>query len=199
MQLLGVEIKWNIPNLLSLLRIVLVPVFMVLYLLRYDMWSFGVLLLSGLSDVLDGIIARRCNQITDFGKLLDPIADKLTQVAVVICLATRYPSLMYLALLCLAKELCQAIGGFILLRKRSTVRGSKWFGKLSTVVFYTCMLAIVLWDEKLHPVVWWSLVSLAGLCMLLAFAGYMRLFIRLFSAGKDKEDSAAPATEPEKG
>ena len=92
MQLMNIEWKWNIPNLLSLLRILLVPVFVILYLLSSDermdlmYWSFGVLILSGVTDSLDGIIARKCNQITDLGKLLDPVADKLTQVAVVLSL-----------------------------------------------------------------------------------------------------------------
>ena len=199
MQLLGVEIKWNIPNALSLVRILLVPCFMTLYLLHYDGWAFGVLLVSGLTDVLDGVIARRFNQITDFGKLLDPLSDKLTQMGVVICLATRYPSLLYLAALCLVKELCQGIGGVILLRKRSAVRGSKWFGKLSTVVFYTSMLAIVLWQDMPTPV-WWILVGIAGLCMLFAFLAYMRIFIQIVVAErKNKSVSAIPATESEKG
>ena len=75
MQLMNIEWKWNIPNLLSLLRILLVPVFIILYLLSSDerldlmYWSFGVLILSGVTDSLDGIIARKCNQITDLGKL----------------------------------------------------------------------------------------------------------------------------------
>lgn len=198
MQLLGVEIKWNIPNALSLLRILLVPCFMALYLLHYDMWAFGVLLVSGLTDLLDGVIARRFNQITDFGKLLDPLSDKLTQVGVVICLTTRYPSLLYLAALCLIKELCQGIGGVILLRKRSAVRGSKWFGKLSTVVFYASMCAVVLWQDMPAPI-WWTFVGLAGLCMLFAFLAYMRLFIQIVVAERKEKQTAVIPAEPEKG
>ena len=83
MQLMNIEWKWNIPNLLSLLRILLVPVFVILYLLSSDermdlmYWSFGVLILSGVTDSLDGIIARKCNQITDLGKT--KIADFVEQ------------------------------------------------------------------------------------------------------------------------
>lgn len=128
MQLMNIEWKWNIPNLLSLLRILLVPVFVILYLLSSDermdlmYWSFGVLILSGVTDSLDGIIARKCNQITDLGKLLDPVADKLTQVAVVICLATRFSQLIPLVVICFVKELAQSIGGLILLRRGAEVR-----------------------------------------------------------------------------
>lgn len=201
MQILNVEWKWNVPNALSVLRILLIPCFMVLYLMRLDGWAFGVLLVSGLTDALDGVIARKFNQITDCGKLLDPVSDKLTQVAVVICLTTRYSQLLPLAILCFVKELCQAIGGIILLRNNSAVRGSKWFGKLSTVVFYACMLALVLWSESLPPVVSWVLVSLAGLCMLFAFLGYLRMFIQIYRVEKRKKSDLppTPAEVPEKG
>lgn len=202
MLIFGVEWKWNIPNALSVLRIVLVPVFMTLYLLHLDMWAFGVLLLSGVTDCLDGVIARRLHQITDCGKLLDPVSDKLTQVGVVICLTTRYPSLLALAVLCLVKESCQAVGGLILLKKRSTVRGSKWFGKLSTVVFYGCMLAIVLWSDSMPEPLWWGLIGLAGLCMLVAFIGYLRMFIQIYlteRAAVRQTAAPIPAEEPEKG
>lgn len=201
MQILNVEWKWNVPNALSVLRILLIPCFMALYLLRLDMWAFGVLLVSGLTDVLDGVIARKFNLITDCGKLLDPLSDKLTQVAVVICLTTRYRELLPLAILCFIKELCQAIGGIILLRKNSAVRGSKWFGKLSTVVFYACMLALVLWNDSLPSAACWVLVSVAGLCMLLAFLGYLRMFIRIYRAEKQRASDlpSTPAEVPEKG
>ena len=149
MQILNVQWKWNIPNALSVLRILLILPFMVLYLLGLDNWAFGVLLLSGVTDMLDGFIARRFNMITDCGKLLDPLSDKLTQVSVVVALTTRYRELLPLALLCLVKEVCQGIGGILLLRRRSKVRGSRWFGKLSTIMFYICMLVMVLWRDRL--------------------------------------------------
>ncbi|MBQ4333476.1 MAG: CDP-alcohol phosphatidyltransferase family protein [Clostridia bacterium] len=201
MQILNVTWKWNVPNALSVLRILLVPVFMVLYLTHLDGWAFGVLLLSGITDALDGIIARKFNQITDCGKLLDPISDKLTQVAVIVCLTTRFTELLPLAILCFVKESCQAIGGIILLKKKSAVRGSKWFGKLSTVVFYTCMLVLVLWRDVLPPMVEWILVGLVGLCMLLAFVGYLHVFIRVYRAEKAAAGDPAtdPAQVPEKG
>ena len=112
MNVMGVEIKMNIPNALSLVRIVLLPVFATLYLMSNQYsnllyWSFGVLLLSGITDSLDGIIARKFNQITELGKILDPVADKLTQVTVVLCLAVRSLELIPLLIICFAKELIQ--------------------------------------------------------------------------------------------
>lgn len=191
MQILNVTWKWNVPNALSLVRIVLVPVFMVLYFARLDRWAFAVLVLSGVTDMLDGLIARRFNQITDCGKLLDPISDKLTQMAVVIALATRYRELLPLAGLCLVKETCQGIGGVIMLKRNSAVRGSKWFGKVSTVVFYTSMSALVL--LPLSALMRWLLVAAAGTCMLVAFIGYLRIFIQI-----SREENPLSA-ESEKG
>ena len=188
MQILNVTWKWNIPNVLSLLRILLVPVFLVLYLSGLDRWAFGVLVLSGLSDMMDGFIARHFNQITDCGKLLDPISDKLTQVAVVIALATRYRELLPLAALCFVKETCQGIGGFIMLKRQTAVQGAEWFGKLSTVVFYTAMSVMVLF--RLSGLWRWLLVAAAGVCMLIAFIGYLRIFIELSREGKPVSDEA---------
>ncbi len=199
MQILGIEWKWNVPNALSVLRLLLVPLFMALYLLHLDMWAFGVLLLSGVTDILDGIIARRFNQITDCGKLVDPLADKVTQVAVVICLATRYSELLVLAIICFAKELCQGIGGLLLLRKGSTMRGSKWFGKASTVIFYACMLLIVLWSSAIPTPMLWGLVALATLSMLAAFIGYLNIFIKISATGKKVAQLSADPAEPKKG
>lgn len=196
MQILNVTWKWNIPNTLSLVRILLVPVFLVLYLNHLDWWAFGVLVFSGVTDMLDGFIARHFNQITDCGKLLDPISDKLTQVGVLIALATRYRELLPLVILCVIKETCQAIGGVIMIKRRNTVQGSLWFGKLSTVVFYVCMSVLVvstLFDVTLSPNMRWLVSALAGACMLIAFVGYLRVFILASRKGKPVSD------ETEKG
>ena len=197
MQIFNVQWKWNIPNALSVLRILLILPFMVLYLMGLDNWAFGVLLVSGITDMLDGYIARRYNMITDCGKLLDPLSDKLTQVSVVVALACRYKELLPLALLCLVKEVCQAIGSVILLRRKSKVRGSRWFGKLSTIMFYACMLVMVLWTDAPSGARW-ALVSVASLCMLLAFIGYFRLYIQI-RREEAMEESVDPSQVSEKG
>ncbi len=200
MQIFNVQWKWNVPNALSLLRLALVPTFSALYLLGLDHWAFGALALSGVTDFLDGFIARRFNQITDCGKLLDPLADKLTQVMVVICLTTRYPELLPLTVICFAKELSQAVGGVILLHGGCAVRGSKWFGKVATVVFYLCMLALVLWHDRLNFWMVAALIGVAALTMLVAFIGYLRLFIQIHreTAQGGSSMAAAPHIDTEK-
>lgn len=171
-----IEFKWTIPNLLSLLRILLLPLFVVLYLHDQIYWACAVLVLSGVTDALDGVIARKFNQITDLGKLLDPVADKLTQVTVVICLATRYPELIGLVVICLVKELGQAIGALFLLHRGDEVRGARWFGKVSTFVFYGAMALIVLIEDMPTPL-FIGLIVLVSVLMLVAFVGYMKTFI----------------------
>lgn len=197
MLILNIEWKWNIPNTLSVVRIALIPVFATLYLLGQDWWAFAVLLLSGLTDAVDGFVARRFNMITDCGKLLDPLSDKLTQVVVVLCLTTRYTELLPLTVLCFVKELAQGIGGVLLLRKKVQAQGAKWFGKVSTVLFYVTMLVIVLWHDDLlvnAPWVLYALVALVAIVMVIAFGGYLRLFIRI-----RREVPPTAASEPEKG
>ncbi len=169
---------WNIPNVLSLVRLGLLPVFAVLYFNDQLEWAVVVLLLSGLTDLLDGVIARRFNQITKIGKLLDPFADKLTQVTVLLCLLVRYRALIPLAIICLIKEALQAIGGWILFSKNAVIRGSKWFGKVSTFLFYAVMLLIVVWDD-MPPAVLASLIVLVAATMVFSFFKYMMIYLKL--------------------
>lgn len=99
-----------------------------------------MLVLSGVTDSLDGIIARRFHQITDFGKLMDPVADKITQVTVVICLAVRYTVLIPLVVICLVKELHPSGGRvYPAAQGGENPGGPRWFGKVSTFVFYGAM------------------------------------------------------------
>lgn len=187
------EWKWTIPNILSLFRIALVPVFAVLYLKseRYPLllgWAIGTLAVSGLTDMFDGMIARKCNQISEIGKMLDPIADKLTQVTVVLCLTLRLKWLWPLFAVCFVKELLQSIGAAMLLyRDQSQVQAARWYGKISTVVFYVAMALFVMfppapavplvgeWNMPLW--VFAALMVLVGVWMILAFYGYARVFL----------------------
>ena len=191
--------KWTVPNALSLFRLFLVPVIAITYWAsQYDgvylYVAAGALILSGLSDALDGWIARRFNQITEIGKLLDPIADKLTQVTVVVCLTLRYPRLLPLLAICVVKEACQAIGGFILLGRGEKVRGAKWYGKLSTIVFYVAMSAVVVFNDRLTDAWMYALIGVVSAAMIFAFVCYFREYIRI-RRGSKPEDGDEPDAE----
>ncbi len=181
MKLINIKWQWTVPNVLSLIRIALLPAFAVLYLNSAAhpsllIWAFAVLVVSGLTDLFDGWIARRFNQISEAGKLLDPLADKLTQLTVLVCLATRFQELVWLMAVCLLKEAAQVIGGLLLLHRGDEVRASQWFGKICTFVFYSAMAAIVVFDT-MSSVVRIVLVVLVGVMMLVTFLGYLSTYI----------------------
>ena len=137
----------TIPNILSFIRILLVPVFIILYFDSINfIWATVILLISGATDVLDGIIARKFNMISSFGKIIDPIADKLTQAAVVTCLSIIHPVIIPLLVLFFAKEFTMLLGSIQLFKLGMQPSESKWWGKLSTVVFYFMMLIIIITD-----------------------------------------------------
>ena len=208
-----VKWEWTVPNVLSIGRIALVPVFAVLYLMSAQhedllVWAIAALVLSGLTDMFDGMIARAFNQTSEIGKLLDPFADKLTQVTVVLCLAVRLPQLWPLLGLCLIKELMQIIGAALLLfRKSGKVQGARWYGKAYTVMFYITMaLYVVFPPEKADakPLffdyrmpVWLFVVlgTIVGGLMLYSFIQYARVFWHVAHEDTPDEVSAKGETD----
>lgn len=183
------QFVWNIPNALSLVRLALLPVFAVVYLSGELYWSLFVLALSGLTDLLDGVIARKFNQITEIGKLLDPFADKITQVTVLVCLTIRNVALVPLVIICFFKELLQAIGGWILLSRNEIIHGSQWFGKVSTFTFYIAMLLIALWSD-MPRWLFITLIALVAVTMLFSFFMYMSVYFKLRRAKVANKKSA---------
>lgn len=179
----------GIPNLLSILRLILIPIFVGLFFsnMRHAaVISAGVLIFSGFTDVLDGIIARKFNMVTDLGRILDPLADKLTQVTVCVCLVVARIAPLWLVALFLLKEVTMIAGGARIIKKGNTLDSSKWFGKLSTVVFYVVMILIIALRPNEEAVVLLILVSLCF--MLFSLAMYIPVFLRSISAKeKDKQ------------
>lgn len=136
---------WTIPNILSFFRILLIPVMVLCYLYVENPWAVvGVIMVSGVTDVADGYIARRFNMISDFGKFIDPVADKLTQVAMAGCLIIRYPLMWVLFFLMIMRESCLFIWGYLAIRENSYMSGAKWYGKVSTAVVYAMMFFLFL-------------------------------------------------------
>lgn len=177
----------SVPNLLSFVRLLLIPLFVLLYLTAREEADYRmaalVVLVSGLTDFADGQIARRCHMITEFGKFLDPLADKLTQVAVVFCLAFRFRLMILLVLLVVVKELTMGICGLLLLRQGKKLNGAKWFGKLSTAVFYIVMFVLMVWPN-LPLAAANVLIGLSGVFLALSFVLYVRVYIGMFRGEK---------------
>lgn len=137
----------TIPNLLSFFRLILIPLIIWLYCVKQNyLMSVIILFISGLSDVVDGFVARKFNMVSDFGKILDPVADKLTQFAVIICLISRYYLMIIIAILFAVKELVMMLMGIKALQK-NMVSGAKWHGKLNTVLLYLVVIILLLFPN----------------------------------------------------
>lgn len=179
---------FTIPNILSYFRILLIPLFVYFYRTAQPDDPRGyyiaalIIALSGLTDYLDGIIARKCNQITELGMLLDPLADKLTQAAVVFCLASRFPLMWALLALLVVRESYLLIEGAIMLKRGKSLHGSRWYGKVSTFIFYLVILAL-LFFPTMPQAVSDVLIIVCGVSMLIALIMYIATYIAMKKEG----------------
>lgn len=136
----------TIPNVLSFFRICLIPVIVWLYCVEEDyLWTTIVLMISGITDILDGFIARHFGMISDFGKAFDPIADKLTQAVTLYCLVTRFPLMMLPLVVLVVKEVFAGITALLRIKKTNKVPMAVWHGKVTTLSLYGMMLIHLVW------------------------------------------------------
>lgn len=165
---------WNVPNVLTMLRLALIPVFVVLYVKERPKWALAVFLIASFTDFLDGYLARKNNQITAFGKLMDPLADKVMVCTALLCQAISgiFPWSAFAVVM--GKELLMVLGGAFLL-KRDIVVYSNMLGKVAQCSF---ILALVLsffsaefmaWGIRLDRIILWVSVALT-LCALVDYA-----------------------------
>lgn len=142
---------FSIPNLMGYFRLILILVYLMVYIHADGMKDYaisaGILLLSALTDFFDGKVARRFDMITDWGKILDPIADKLTQGIVVISLIFRYRFMAIVLVIFIVQQLGQGILGLIYIKKSGKVEGAKMFGKVSTAFLDFMVLVLVIWID----------------------------------------------------
>ena len=179
----------TIPNAMSAFRLVLIPLYLYFYCARHNYWAaIAVLAASALTDIFDGRVARKFNMVSDVGKVLDPVADKLTQGALMISLCTRYRWLIALTVLFALKELVMAVMGGIVLKKTDTVNGAKWYGKLGTAWLEASMAALLLFPDL--PM--WAADTIIAVCaalMLFVLIMYLRFYFGLLH-------TAAPEHKP---
>lgn len=172
----------SIPNILSYIRIILIPIFAYIYLHATTTTDYyvaaGIVGVSGLTDLLDGWIARKFHMITQFGKFLDPLADKLTQGTLLLCLAKRYPLLWVLFGIFLLKDGFLLIMGIIFIRKDKMLDGAKWFGKVCTVLLYFVMFLLII-APSLSEVTANVVIAICGVCMFATFVLYIPEFVKL--------------------
>lgn len=156
----------TIPNILSFIRLCLIPLIVWIYVGKNDPLLTGIVVLfSCLTDVVDGFIARRFNMISDVGKVLDPIADKATQGAVIILLALDFPLMFWIIGLMAIKELFMGITGYMIIKKCDIVLAAEWYGKAATVVLSAVMAIHLLWSNI--PPIASNIIVISGIAMVL--------------------------------
>ncbi len=176
---------FTIPNILSMFRICLIPFIVWIYYdssINNNLVIVAVLVvLSGLTDVLDGFIARKFNMISDVGKVLDPIADKLTQATVVFCLATEHTALIPLIIIIVVKEILMLIGALLVMRDKNVETPyARWWGKLATVMLYALMIIIIIGDYFGHmpSIVITFISSVAIAFVFFSFLSYLNIYFK---------------------
>ncbi len=161
-----------IPNILTTARLALVPVFAYFMLVKENMSVAALIfVLSGLTDVVDGYIARHYNMITRFGMVYDPFVDKLMQMTAVVCLVIAEIIPVWLLVFVIVKEVSMIIVGGILYIKKIVV-SSNWYGKASTVIFYAGVLTMIMW-KNIPTVAAMSIIVVMIVAMFLAALFYI--------------------------
>ncbi len=175
---------FTIPNILSILRIFLIPFFMYAYIGKGDYILTAILvIISALTDMADGFIARRFHLISAAGKVIDPIADKLTQLALMLCLITRFPHIIFPVILIVLKELITGILSLAALKKKGVIRGAAWHGKLNTVLLFGMMIMHLIWYDIPPAVSDISIFICLG-SMILSFIFYSVRYFRILKTDK---------------
>ena len=172
-----------IPNLLCYLRIALIPYFVVTYLHAQEAidYLYTALILAVME--ITGFIARRYHMVTEIGKIIDPIADKLLQLTLLVLLIYQYPLAVGVLVLFLIKETSMTICGLVSIRKKCRLDGALWCGKVATTVFYICMVLLILFPSIGQPLAD-SLLLVTAAFLIYSFIVYMKTYYQMLK----KED-----------
>lgn len=172
----------------------MIPFIMWMFLVKKYLVSAGLLVLSFLTDVADGFIARHFNMVSVVGKVLDPIADKLTVLGVISSLCVYVRAIIPLLIIFVVKEFIMFVEGVIFIKRTHDTYSARWLGKVTTAFLYLTMFMHILW-EKIPS---WLSVSLAVVCSALVLATLvMYSVINYRELKKRKELSAEPAPDKE--
>lgn len=181
---------FTVPNILTYIRFLLIAPFVIFFLNENYVGAAICIVFSGLSDCLDGFFARKLNQVTALGKILDPIADKLTLLAVVVCMAAYAPNVIPILAILIIKDLLMLAGGSHLIKLGLTPPAAKWYGKVGTIVFYfsVCLIvflkAVFNYEGFILDVV---LLSLTACTMLFALYKYGKIYFSMLKEHKQSK------------
>ena len=176
----------TIPNLLSLVRLLLIPLILWLYIGKKDYaLTTLIIVISGVTDIVDGFIARTFNMVSDIGKVLDPVADKLTQAALMFCLASRYKLLWVPIIIFIIKESFMLLFGYITFEVTDKINSARWYGKVNTVVLYFVMSALIFFPN-IKPDVASFLIGFSVAIMIVALILYISFYINILTTHNKK-------------
>lgn len=189
----------HIPNILTIIRFLLIPIILIYIFTGNYILALIVFTISALTDIADGFIARKFNLISNFGKLMDPLADKLTQIATLTSLVVVHIIPLWILVIVISKEFIMICGASFLYGKDVVVY-SKWYGKLATVLFYLAIVFSLL-TKQFNLVNIWDDIDLALYCLaLVATVFSLIMYIRdLYNKGFiDKQDLKKEVTVDKK-
>ena len=180
----------SIPNILSIIRIGLVGVFIYVFFNNYPhnlVWALVVFLSAGLTDVIDGFLARKFNWITNLGKILDPLADKLMQCTVLICMLSKKLIPAWLVVPFILKEFLMLLGGLLIIRKKRVVVVSNIYGKMTVVFFYAAVVLCISARDFLaqNPLVLYTICSLVLIAAISALVNYITTYSKALKKQAD--------------
>ena len=184
-----------VPNLLSILRVCLVPIFIVAYFTDPDDVKVNAVIIyaiAAISDFLDGYIARKYEATSNLGKVLDPLGDKLMIVAVLVCITIDGIIPFWVVIVAFIKELLMAIGGYVIYKVvKSPMPPSNFIGKLSTVYFFLICMVLMIFRGIPFPVAT-GLITVAILLMLAALASYVIGYNKIMKGRHQPADTQDP-------
>lgn len=181
----------SLPNILSVFRIIIIPFFIIFYAKNMYILALATLVISGCTDTLDGTIARKFNSITELGKVLDPLADKLTQLAIGVMISIRYPFVSPMIAILVIKEVCMIVFSYRLLKLGADPIAALWWGKIATAVFYVVTCFIVAFGhyivgKTIGDIVLFILTGITTVLMVFSFIKYIPLFLKSYRDIKQK-------------
>lgn len=188
----------NIPNILTIIRFLLIIPIMITLISEHYIAALVLYTVSSLTDVLDGVIARKFKFTSDFGKLADPLADKLTQLSIILGLSVKYIVPFWVFTVLMIKELLLVMGSSFLYGKKLVVY-SRWYGKLTTVLIYIAVISSFIIKIFNLPPFDLYLYILAIIFAIISFIGYVHYFFDKEYLNKQEfKDAIKPKERPPK-
>lgn len=182
---------FTIPNILSAARILLIPVFLWLYLMEKNyLMATVIIFISGFTDILDGFIARKFQQISHVGQVLDPAADKLTQAAVLLALMVRFDHMIIAFIVLAMKEAIMLTLGIVLYNQTKEITGSRWHGKVAAMVVYAMLVTHLIWGISSEMPLILSRITVGAsiAAMIFSLIMYLKDYLILFKQNKEIDE-----------